>query len=273
MNQKSMIPWWTVKHLFWRWRKLIFTKYWFVLKAFNTIVLKKITNYLISILNFNQHLINPCFALLLHGDVHYSSILVRYISWIFGIHLLEMNTFELLSEDDTKVDEYIHKVFKMAEVCLPCIIYLKNFLAISSNDQNLQQFMKGKVKCIQTMTSLLKEANPKELMLICSVDNMESMSVHYKNMFSEKIQIQNCNEEERELIFLDLLKSVIYSRDISPKYLSKQMAGASVHEMVNLIRDTSKYGSKNWNWFHVRFRLYAILSTPPFISRLWKGDS
>eukprot|EP01080_Neovahlkampfia_damariscottae_P011432 gene11432-4599_t len=212
---------------------------------FKTSSYQKVKDYIISILSFQHKMLNPLFSLLLYGDDYSIPLCVRSMAQRFGIHLIEFNAYELLSEDDIKTDDNIKQIVGMANECTPCIVHFKNFEAIAINDASIPSSIKGsKVRHITTLTDLFtKNKIGKSMIFIASTEKLDNISIPFRSMFSEKIQFSTFSEEERENILKDLFHEIPVSKQVSMKYISKQIAGASLKDLFSLISSMEQFAS------------------------------
>ena len=213
---------------------------------FNSNSYQKVKDYIISILSFQHKMLNPLFSLLLYGDEYSIPLCVRSMANRFGIHLIEFNAYELLSEDDIKTDDNIKQIVNMANECSPCIVHFKNFEAIAINDASIPSSIKGsKIRHITTLTDLFtKNKSGNSLIFIASTEKLDSISIPFRSMFSEKIQFSSFTEEERENILKEMFNEIPFSKQLSMKYISKQIAGASLKDLFSMISSMEQFASK-----------------------------
>lgn len=73
---------------------------------------------------------------------------VAEIAKRFGLHLVEINSYQLLGEGEVQTEENIRNVFQMARECVPCIVHLTHIEALASEDAAIPSHMKGKFHLI-----------------------------------------------------------------------------------------------------------------------------
>jgi SpoVK/Ycf46/Vps4 family AAA+-type ATPase len=207
----------------------------------------------ISVRNNWQHLSH---SILIHGERGTGKRQsVHSIASKYGMHCLELNCYELITENDSQTNDNLKQVFVLAKQVAPCIIYFRNMEAFdaeatpSASGGHVPPSMRSaKLKLVHTIHEQLKlqqqqltRANDGTLypiICICSVQKVDELSVPFRSLFMNKISFPvSYNLEVRRKLIQDFInKNDKYlSRDISTAYLASQFTGASLQDIATAL--------------------------------------
>ncbi|KAL9653824.1 hypothetical protein ABK040_012885 [Willaertia magna] len=169
------------------------------------------------------------------------SYLIKQLCIKYNLHLLELNGYDIISENDTLTSQNLQQCFQLAKQCTPCLLFIKNFEALDNNNSggqgpNVKQH--SKIRIVKVLKQCLKgKSSTFPLIFIASVSSLDLLSPIYKNLFLTKIENKiNLNEKEREgYLFNKLLNNwKLSSMDISLNQLVKQTSGCSINDLEKI---------------------------------------
>lgn len=160
----------------------------------------------------------------------------------YGFHLTEINLFELLTESDLLTIENISHLFTVSNACSPCVLYLRNFEALSKENNNeLTTQKNARKKLIEILSDLIQNRKTNSpLILVSSVRSSEHISKEFMRLFNHSENFDVFKDEDRAMFlenaFID--EGILKSMDIHFISIVKELLGGfQIHELLNLVRD------------------------------------
>ncbi|KAJ7470448.1 P-loop containing nucleoside triphosphate hydrolase protein [Mycena latifolia] len=201
-------------------------------------------------------LISLCSATLLRDAVDYQlhlSVLLKgargtgkfttacWVAQRMGMHLLEINCYDIVGENDTKTEGTLRARFEKLEECAPCILLLRHIDGLAQTTQVLET---GKESIL---TAVLREC-------IDNLQNSWRISGHPVMMFATTAEAdrvpmgifewfrhthpggQAPNEAERHEMLQSLVTGVVLAPDASLSKLATETAALVAADIVSLVQ-------------------------------------
>ncbi|KDE02293.1 hypothetical protein MVLG_07138 [Microbotryum lychnidis-dioicae p1A1 Lamole] len=166
--------------------------------------------------------------------------LVKFVARSSGLHLLELDCYDLIGESDVKTEGHLRARIDNALSCSPCIMLLRNIEALARKSQALETGQEP------AMTTVLKEcfATARQgwktsgfpVIIIATTCDIEKLPRGVLGAFKEEIAIEAPNEAERLTILRSLTRSSVIAPDVSLRALAVQTAALVANDLVDLVR-------------------------------------
>ncbi|SCZ94448.1 BZ3500_MvSof-1268-A1-R1_Chr12-2g03905 [Microbotryum saponariae] len=166
--------------------------------------------------------------------------LVKSVARSSGLHLLELDCYDLIGESDVKTEGHLRARIDNALSCSPCIMLLRNIEALARKSQALETGQEP------AMTTVLKEcfATARQgwktsgfpVIIVATTCDIEKLPRGVLGAFKEEIAIEAPNEAERLTILRSLTRSSVIAPDVSLRALAVQTAALVANDLVDLVR-------------------------------------
>ncbi|KAG2020608.1 valosin-containing protein [Coprinopsis cinerea AmutBmut pab1-1] len=163
------------------------------------------------------------------------------ISWVaqkLGIHIMELDCYDLIGENDTKTEGTLRVRFDQATQCSPCIIVLRKLEAFAGSTQPAQ----GKEsplsavlqECVGNLQKSWKETGF-PVIVVGTVTESGQVPPSILSQFKHEINIEVPDERSRYEILASLLHTAVLSSDVSLSHLATQTAALVAADLVDLV--------------------------------------
>ncbi|RXW18100.1 hypothetical protein EST38_g7753 [Candolleomyces aberdarensis] len=165
---------------------------------------------------------------------------VAWVAYKLGIHLLEVNCYDLIGETDTKTEATLRVRFDQAVNCSPCIIVLRKLSALAQSTQGNDGSGKE-----PPLTNVLKEciANLQTswkmtgfpVILVGIASDPSQVPPPILSQFKHEVSIEVPDERARHEILNTLLRNASLASDVSISELATQTAALVAADLVDLV--------------------------------------
>ncbi|KAF6764934.1 P-loop containing nucleoside triphosphate hydrolase protein [Ephemerocybe angulata] len=165
---------------------------------------------------------------------------VAWVAHRLGIHLLEVNCYDLIGETDTKTEATLRVRFDQAVSCSPCIIVLRKLEALSQSTQGNDGTGKE-----PALTSVLKECITNlqtswkmtgfPVILVGIASDPAQVPPSILSQFKHEIALEVPDERTRHGILSTLLRNASLASDVSISELATQTAALVAADLVDLV--------------------------------------
>ncbi|KAH9830946.1 AAA-domain-containing protein [Rhodofomes roseus] len=163
-------------------------------------------------------------------------------SWVvqhLGIHLFEVNCYEVLGENDAKTEGTLRARFERAASCSPCILLLRNIDAFAQTTQGLEPGKEPSIaNALQECISSLQQGwnlTGYPVLVVGTTSDPDKVPSRVLSSFKHEITLEAPGEAERHEILNSLLRSHIVAPDVSVKDVAVQTAALVAADLVNLV--------------------------------------
>ncbi|KAJ7067729.1 AAA-domain-containing protein [Mycena belliarum] len=213
----------------------------------------------------NSHLLRPsspygklvslCSATLLRDAVDYHlhlSVLLKgargtgksttacWVAQRVGMHLLEINCYDIIGESDTKTEATLRARFDKLEECSPCILLLRHIDGLAQSTQTLET---GKES---VLTSVLRECvdslqkswrtSGHPVMLFATTADADRVPMGILSCFKHDVDFEAPNEAERHEILRSLVAGTVFAPDVSLSKLAAETAALVAADIASLVQ-------------------------------------
>lgn len=176
-------------------------------------------------------------AILLEGAAGSGKrMLTRWVAECAGVHLLELNCFELVSDTDAHTEGILRAKFERARTCAPCIILLQNVDTLAKKGQNEGQTT-AVVKLLQRCMEPDEESGP--IFFVGTTEDAERCPPVLLACFNQTLKLDPPAEPERRQLLDLALQRYAVAADVDTKLLAVQTAAllpADLGEVVERAR-------------------------------------
>ncbi|KDN42210.1 AAA-domain-containing protein [Tilletiaria anomala UBC 951] len=173
---------------------------------------------------------------------------VRWVAQHLGVHLLEIDCFELVSDTETRTEGTLRARFDKAAECAPGILLLRNIEALARKAQAMEtgqephmtSVLTNCIKELRERTSLAGKkgkravALPLPVAVFATTSDPDKSPVGVLGCFKHEISFEAPNEAERLEIIQTALGATALSPDVSLKSLATQTAALVASDLSNL---------------------------------------
>ncbi|KAI0710443.1 AAA-domain-containing protein [Cerioporus squamosus] len=163
-------------------------------------------------------------------------------SWVaqrLGIHLLEVDCYDVIGETDVKTEGTLQARFEKAESCSPCILLLKHIDAFAQSTQGQEP---GKEPAIaEALRDCIAGLQPSwnltgfPVLLFGTTDSQDRVPPKILSCFKHEVVFEAPSETERYDILLSALATCNLAPDVSVKDLAVQTAALVAADLVDLV--------------------------------------
>ncbi|KAJ7231442.1 P-loop containing nucleoside triphosphate hydrolase protein [Mycena haematopus] len=200
-------------------------------------------------------LVSLCSATLLRDAVDYKlhlSVLLKgargtgkfttacWVGQRIGMHILEINCYDLIGETDTKTEGTLRARFEKLEECSPCILLLRH---IDGLTQTTQASEPGKEP---VLTTVLRECidnvqnswrmSGHPIMVFATTAEAERIPMGILSSFKHEVTFEAPNETERLESLQALLTGTVLAPDVSLPKLATETAALVAGDLVSLVQ-------------------------------------
>ncbi|KAF8491938.1 AAA-domain-containing protein [Gautieria morchelliformis] len=172
-------------------------------------------------------------------------------SWVarsLGIHMLEINCFDIIGENDVQTEGTLRARFDSAASCAPCVLTLRHIDALARTTQVLET---GKEPSIASalQESILELARHRKLtgypvIVVGTTSDPERIPASVLACFKHEVAFEAPAELERLEILTQLLVDVPRAPDVSIKAIATQTAAMVAADLANLVTLTRSISLK-----------------------------
>ncbi|KAJ7081533.1 P-loop containing nucleoside triphosphate hydrolase protein [Mycena crocata] len=221
---------------------------------------------LFAIMNgFGSHLLRPsspygklvslCSATLLKDAVNYHlhlSVLLKgargtgkfttacWVAQRIGMHLLEINCYDVVGENDTKTEGTLRARFEKLEECSPCILLLRHIDGLAQTTQALETGKESVLaavlrECIDNVQKSWRiSGHP--VMVFATTAEADRVPMGVLSCFKHEVAFEAPNEVERHDMLRSLVAGNVLAPDVSLSKLATETAALVAGDIASLVQ-------------------------------------
>ncbi|KAI0806992.1 AAA-domain-containing protein [Fomes fomentarius] len=162
-----------------------------------------------------------------------------WVAQRLGIHLLEVDCYDVIGETDAKTEGTLQARFERASSCSPCILLLRHIDAFAQSTQGQEP---GKEPAVaEALRDCIAGLQPSwnltgfPVLLFGTTDSHERVSPKIMSCFKHEIVFEAPGELERHEILRSILVDCTLAPDVSVKDLAVQTAALVAADLVDLV--------------------------------------
>lgn len=165
----------------------------------------------------------------------------RWIAQQTGVHLVELNCFDLIGDTDTKTEGILRARCEQARSCAPAILLLRHVDALARKSQSLEtgqepamaSVLQDCLASLQDTVSGENGVNP--IAVVGTTGDAERCPTGVLACFRHELTFEAPNEAERKAILDAILSGTQLSVDVSVASLATQTAALVAADLVDLV--------------------------------------
>ena len=223
-------------------------------------VFKELVTIILPFLTNQERLSDMNCSVLLHGiRGNGKRSVIRSVCEYLGIHILEVNCFDLLGQGDTETTEGLKICFQQAQKVLPCILLLRHIESLeklASQQQREPQIASSLRECISTLVENTNNNNPlqkinnnplqfpNKLITMATTSKLDPLSSSIRSCFRYEVLVGVPEETQRRKITKHLFQlsnnnnsqeKLNFTGTILQKNIALKTAGYSCADLQSLI--------------------------------------
>ncbi|KIK59642.1 hypothetical protein GYMLUDRAFT_226408 [Collybiopsis luxurians FD-317 M1] len=161
------------------------------------------------------------------------------VSCHLGLHVLEVNCYDIIGENDTKTEALLRTRFENAIACSPCMLVLRHLEAFAQSTQAPENGKEPVIvnvvrDCIQSAHHAWKISGYP--VVTCGTTSVvEKVPAGLLACFKHEVSFEAPDEQERYRSLKYLLQSMVVSPDVSIPYLAQQTAAFLPGDLCDLV--------------------------------------
>ncbi|KAJ2032932.1 peroxisomal assembly protein [Coemansia sp. S3946] len=185
-----------------------------------------------------------CAALLKGSSGTGKRYLVRAVAEQLGVHLYELNCYDILSESEDKAAQVLHVYFENASRYTPCVLHLRSIEALAQA-ANTQQNQDGAEdlpiarvlkKCIADISNAHRDTGF-PVIVIASTSQSDKVPTSLAAVFHHEIELPVPDERTRLALLTSIAESsLLLAPDADISYIAQQTASFVARDLVTLVR-------------------------------------
>ncbi|KAE9389752.1 AAA-domain-containing protein [Gymnopus androsaceus JB14] len=169
------------------------------------------------------------------GKFTAASLVSRHL----GLHILEVNCYDIIGETDIKTEAFLRARFENAIACSPCMLVLRHLEAFAQSTQRPENGKEPVIvnvvrDCIQSAHHAWKSSGYP--VITCGTTSMvERVPTGLLSCLKHEVSFEAPDEQERYRVLDTLLQSMVISPDVSLSHLAQQTAAflpGDLHDLV-----------------------------------------
>ncbi|CAK5264057.1 unnamed protein product [Mycena citricolor] len=158
-----------------------------------------------------------------------------WVAETLGMHLLEVDCFDLLGETDIKTEGTLRARFDKAEECSPCVLLLRHLEALCSDPNKDSPIFAALRDCIQTVQKCWKPSGH-PVLVFGTISALDQVPVAMLSCFKHRVIFPAPSEAERYDILRTLLAEHTLAPDASIEKVATETAALVARDLDALVR-------------------------------------
>ncbi|KAF9268256.1 AAA-domain-containing protein [Marasmius fiardii PR-910] len=161
------------------------------------------------------------------------------VARLLGLHLLEVNCYDVIGENDTKTEALLQTRFENAASCAPCILLLRHLEAFAQSTQTPESgkepVLVGALReCIETARQTWKKSG--HPVMVCGTTSQpDRVPTTMLSCFKHEVTFEAPDEHVRAEMLRVLLDHKTIAPDVSTSLLAQQTAAFVAGDLVDLV--------------------------------------
>ncbi|KAJ2868846.1 peroxisomal assembly protein [Coemansia aciculifera] len=185
-----------------------------------------------------------CAALLKGSSGTGKRYLVRAVAEQLGVHLYELNCYDILSESEDKAAQVLHVYFQNASRYTPCVLHLRSIEALAQaastqqNQDSAEDLPIARVlkKCIADISKAHRDTGF-PIIVIASSSQPDKVPISLAAVFHHEIELPVPDERTRLALLTSIAESsLLLAPDADISYIAQQTASFVARDLVTLVR-------------------------------------
>ncbi|KAJ2346868.1 peroxisomal assembly protein, partial [Coemansia sp. RSA 2671] len=186
-----------------------------------------------------------CAALLKGSSGTGKRYLVRAVAEQLGVHMYELNCYDILSESEDKAAQVLHVYFENASRYTPCVLHLRSIEALAQtastqqNQDDAEDLPIARVlkKCLADINMAHRDTGF-PIIVIASSGQPDKVPTSLAAVFHHEIELPVPDERTRLALLTSITeRSLLLAPDTDIAYVAQQTASFVARDLVTLTHD------------------------------------
>ncbi|KND01806.1 AAA family ATPase peroxin 6 [Spizellomyces punctatus DAOM BR117] len=181
-------------------------------------------------------------TVLLHGPRGAGKrTLIYAVAEDLGIHLLEVNAYDIIGDTDAKTESFLQIQFEKAAATAPCVLIIRHVDALAkkpgaaaAEPGDEPTVTKVLSECL-TMISESFKTSGHVVMVVGTTADLDKIPTGMQALFRHHLLCESPSEEMRLHILTNLTKGISMTPDVSLPLLAMQTAALVARDLVDLV--------------------------------------
>ncbi|KAJ7684814.1 AAA-domain-containing protein [Mycena polygramma] len=162
-----------------------------------------------------------------------------WVAQRIGMHVLEINCYDLVGENDTKTEGTLRARFEKLEECSPCILILRHLDGLAQTTQALETGKESVLtpvlrECIDNVQNSWRiSGHP--IMVFATTAEADRIPMGILSCFKHEVAFEAPNETERHEILQSSLVGTVLAPDVSLPKLATETAALVAGDIASLV--------------------------------------
>ncbi|KAI9280140.1 P-loop containing nucleoside triphosphate hydrolase protein [Umbelopsis sp. AD052] len=167
------------------------------------------------------------------------STVVKWVAEHVGVHVFEINAFDIVGETDAKTEVYLRAKFEKAMVMSPCVILLRGIEGLARKSAVVETGQEPLIStvlqdCIQNITNA-HSVTGYPVMLVATTSDVDNLPTSILGCFRHELVIEAPAEAIRLQMLESLTEKSPLAPDVSLQSLATQTAALVSKDLVDLV--------------------------------------
>lgn len=166
---------------------------------------------------------------------------IRWVAQRAGIHLIELDCFDLIADTDARTEGVLRARFEQAASCPPAILLLQNIDALARKSQALEtgqepmlaSVLQDCIKRLREVSIMTRPALP--ISVFGTTSNVDKCPMSVLGCFKHEVNLEAPNESERYAMLQICLQDATLSADVDVHNLATQTAALVASDLIDLV--------------------------------------
>ncbi|TPX72904.1 hypothetical protein SpCBS45565_g00272 [Spizellomyces sp. 'palustris'] len=181
-------------------------------------------------------------TVLLHGPRGAGKrTLIYAVAEDLGIHLLEINAYDIIGDTDAKTESFLQIQFEKAAATAPCVLILRHVDALAKKpgaaaaEPGDEPTVTKVLSEYLTMISESFKTSGHAVMVVGTTADLDKIPTGMQALFRHHLLCESPSEEMRLHILTNLTKGILMTPDVSLPLLAMQTAALVARDLVDLV--------------------------------------
>ncbi|KAJ7734916.1 AAA-domain-containing protein [Mycena maculata] len=163
-----------------------------------------------------------------------------WVAQRMGMHMLEINCYDLIGENDTKTEGILRARFEKVEECSPCILLLRYIDGLAQTTQVLETGKESVLttvlrECIENVQNSWRISGY-PVMVFATTAEAERVPMGILSCFKHEVTFEAPSEGERHEILRTLVAGTVLAPDVSLSKLATETAALVAGDIASLVQ-------------------------------------
>eukprot|EP00743_Colponemidia_sp_Colp-15_P007737 GILK01008379.1.p1 GENE.GILK01008379.1~~GILK01008379.1.p1 ORF type:complete len:827 (-),score=160.51 GILK01008379.1:39-2462(-) len=185
--------------------------------------------------------------------------LVRCVTARLGIHLYEVNMFDLLTSNDKETEANVHNVFQRSLQYAPCVLHVRRFngsnkyISLFGNTSSARSVAENRLANLfkDNMRSIAQAsmdvARPFNVVFVASTESVSDVTSTLRGLFTHELVVETPDEAARQAALDSMLNQLSVRHDLPIQTLARSTAGRTWRDLQSMLTEAVEHANRSSN--------------------------